>query len=211
MRSACLQHSLIYPSSQLLGNALKYTDDGWVKVSLRSKDLKKTTKTHQSIVTLTVADSGRGISSEFLQGHLFTPFVQEDTSNAGTGLGMSIVSQILTSLGGTIDVTSEKGIGTEMVVSVTLDQVPLSSQRPSGLKYEHPAFSARKRTEGLTIGLIGFEKVNGPDIFSGELASNALVLLKLSVEKMVTSWFGMRVTEPSTWEQSPPDIYIANE
>jgi hypothetical protein len=191
---------------------LKYTDEGWVIVSLRSEDIKKTSDIQQSVVTLTVSDSGRGISPEFLRGHLFTPFVQEDASKVGTGLGMSIVRQILTSLGGTINVTSEKGVGTEMVVSFTLNQVPLSAQRPLEVKYEHPAFSARKRTSGLTVGLIGFD--NGPGLADesvGGVNTKALTLLKSSVEKMVTSWFGMRVTEPSTWKTCRPDIYIANE
>jgi hypothetical protein len=191
---------------------LKYTDEGWVIVSLRSKDVKKTNDIQQSVVTLTVSDSGRGISSDFLRGHLFTPFVQEDASKTGTGLGMSIVRQILASLGGTIDVTSEKGFGTEMVVSITLNQVPLSAQRPLNIKYEHPAFSARKRTGGLTIGLIGFD--NGPgmaDTSAGGVNTKALTLLKSSIRKMVMSWFGMKVTEPSSWKARPPDIYIANE
>jgi hypothetical protein len=161
---------------------------------------------------LVVSDSGRGISPEFLQGHLFTPFIQEEASNPGTGLGMSIVKKILSSLGGTIDITSTKGVGTEMVVSVTLNQVPLSAQRPLKIKYEHPAFGARKMTSGLTIGLIGFE--NSPETTitnAGELNSKALALLKLSIRKMVKSWFGMKVTKQSTWLTSPPDIYIANE
>jgi hypothetical protein len=195
-----------------LGNALKYTDDGWVKVSLRSEDLKRTTGPQQSLITLTVSDSGRGISPEFLQGHLFTPFIQESASNPGTGLGMSIVKKILFSLGGTIDVTSAKGVGTEIVVSVTLNQVPLSAQRPLEIKYEHPAFSARKQTSGLTVGLIGFE--NHPETIAttaGELNSKALAALKFSIRKMVQSWFGMKVTKPATWLTSPPDIYIANE
>lgn len=47
----------------------------------------------------------------------------------GNGLGMSIVLQIVRSLGGTINVTSEKGVGAEVVVLLTLDQ-GLSARSP---------------------------------------------------------------------------------
>jgi signal transduction histidine kinase len=99
----------------LFGNALKYTDAGWVRVSLRSKDIMPTlSQSQQSIITITVSDSGKGISQEFLHNQLFTPFTQEDPLNSGTGLGLSIVLQIVRDLGGTINVKSEQGVGTEV-------------------------------------------------------------------------------------------------
>lgn len=50
----------------LLGNALKY-DVGWVKISLQSKDIIPIKpQSQQSIITITISDSGRGISQEFL-------------------------------------------------------------------------------------------------------------------------------------------------
>ncbi|KAF3481560.1 uncharacterized protein GIQ15_04319 [Arthroderma uncinatum] len=96
----------------LFGNALKYTDAGWVKISLRSEDIKPTSPSHPhpqplvSIITIIVSDSGRGISQEFMHSHIFTPFTQENPLNSGTGLGLSIVLQIVRSLGGTIDITN---------------------------------------------------------------------------------------------------------
>lgn len=65
---------------------------------------------------LTVADTGKGISPEYLQSKLFMPFAQEDTLTPGTGLGLSIVRSIVTMLAGTIDVQSTVGKGTTMTV-----------------------------------------------------------------------------------------------
>ncbi len=116
----------------LFGNALKYTDSGYIKISVRSRDIEPTLRSQaeRSIITISVSDSGRGIGREYLHSGLFEPFTQEDSLNAGTGLGLSIVLRIVRSLGGTIDVTSEKGVGTEVVVSFTLDQAPCASGPP---------------------------------------------------------------------------------
>jgi signal transduction histidine kinase len=195
----------------LVGNALKYTDAGWVKVSLQSKDIRPTSsQSQQSTITITVSDSGRGISQEFLHSHLFTPFSQENSLNAGTGLGLSIVLQIVRSLGGTIDVQSEQGVGTEVKISFTLNQ---SSIAPQPLP-ENPALSVRKKTSGLTLCLLGF------DVYSGTSGTRAGILeiepepelsLQASLEGMATHWFDMKVTASQSWEASPSDIYIANE
>ncbi|KAK0734659.1 hypothetical protein B0T26DRAFT_670922 [Lasiosphaeria miniovina] len=74
----------------LFGNALKYTDSGWVKVSLKAQDIEPTAplELEKSIITITVSDSGRGIEQEYLHSRLFTPFTQENHLNPGTGLGL---------------------------------------------------------------------------------------------------------------------------
>lgn len=190
----------------LFGNALKYTDSGWVKVSLKSKDVKPTSPSspQQSVISITVSDSGRGISQEFLSSHLFTPFSQENSLNPGTGLGLSIVLQIVRSLGGTIDVQSEQGVGTEVKVSLTLNQTPIASQPlPLDTKYENLVMSVRKKTRGLTLCLVGFGTLK----VKPEPESS----LQASLEGMATHWFGMKVTASQSWEASPSDIYIANE
>lgn len=201
----------------LFGNALKYTDAGWVRVSLQSKDIKPTSSSssQQSIISITVSDSGRGISQEFLSSHLFTPFSQENSLNPGTGLGLSIVLQIVRSLGGTIDVQSEQGVGTEVKVSLTLNQSPIASQPlPLDAKYENLVMNVRKKTSGLTLCLVGF------DIHSGMSRTRAGTLkvepepelsLQASLEGMATRWFDMKVTTSQSWEASPSDIYIADE
>jgi signal transduction histidine kinase len=199
----------------LLGNSLKYTDAGWVKVSLQSNDINSTqSQSQKSVITMTVSDSGRGISQEFLHSHMFTPFIQEDSMNPGTGLGLSIVLQIVRSLGGTIDVESEQGVGTEVKVSLTLDQVPLLHRIPMDMKHESLALKVREKTSGLTLGLVGFDihsSVSEKPTSILNAASKPSLYLQSSLESMATVWFDMKVIEPALLKDSPPDIYIANE
>lgn len=101
----------------LLGNALKYTTAGFVALSLRS--LKRTDDDNVNVL-LRVADSGKGISETFQRDRLFVAFSQEDSFQSGTGLGLSIVKQIVESLGGSIEVLSAPGKGTQVDVYLQL-------------------------------------------------------------------------------------------
>jgi signal transduction histidine kinase/CheY-like chemotaxis protein len=101
----------------LLGNALKYTTTGFVALSLRS--LKSINDNNISVL-FRVADSGNGIGEAFQRDRLFVPFSQEDPFQSGTGLGLSIVKQIVESLGGSIEVFSATGKGTQVDVYLQL-------------------------------------------------------------------------------------------
>ncbi|KAK0349193.1 hypothetical protein LTR94_034123, partial [Friedmanniomyces endolithicus] len=61
------------------------------------------------------------MADDYLRDRLFVPFSQEDTFQPGTGLGLSIVKQIVDSLGGTINVKSDEGVGTEIEVNLSLN------------------------------------------------------------------------------------------
>ncbi|RYP32978.1 hypothetical protein DL766_003702 [Monosporascus sp. MC13-8B] len=100
----------------LLGNALKYTDSGYIVVSL----LHESSTSHSVMFKLCIEDSGRGMSVEYQHTRLFAPFSQEDPFSNGTGLGLSIVRQIVDSLKGEIEVTSTLHIGTKVTVSLRL-------------------------------------------------------------------------------------------
>jgi len=102
----------------LLGNALKYTSQGYVRVTLETKEMEdlQVPSTGEcmprAMVTLIVTDTGKGISSDFLRSKLFTPFAQENSLSSGTGLGLSIVRSIVNLLEGEITIDSEVGRGT---------------------------------------------------------------------------------------------------
>lgn len=200
----------------LFGNALKYTDAGWVKISLQSQDVISTdTQSQQSIITITISDSGRGISQEFLNSQLFTPFSQENSLNPGTGLGLSIVLQIVQSLGGTVDVQSELGVGTEVKICLTIDQSPINPHSLAlDAKHENSVMNVRKKTSGLTLGPMGFHaslSTSGTPDSSLKVEPQLALSIRASIEGMATLWFGMKVTASEAWDVSPPDIYIANE
>ncbi len=102
----------------LLTNSVKYTpENGHVKlaVSMHSEAIAA-----YRCVTFTVSDDGIGMTEEFKK-HLFEPFMMEGRSNVqGTGLGMSIVKNIVTMMGGDIRVETAFNKGTTFVVVVNL-------------------------------------------------------------------------------------------
>lgn len=99
--------------SNLLSNAIKFTDEeGTVCV--------ETTATEHG-VRLRVRDTGVGIDPDFLP-HLFDAFHQESQGLCrhyeGTGLGLAITKRMVDLLDGTIEVTSEKGVGTTFTIAL---------------------------------------------------------------------------------------------
>jgi len=96
--------------TNLVGNALKFTDKG--EVTLQAY-LEKDSPGH-SLIRFEVADSGIGIAPE-VQARLFSPFVQADSSTTrkygGTGLGLSISKQLVELMKGQIGISSTAGHG----------------------------------------------------------------------------------------------------
>ena len=105
----------------LLSNAIKFTPAGGT-VSVRLKQFPGTKK-GSGLYEIRVKDSGIGMSQEFIQ-RIFSPFERERTSTVsrtqGTGLGMAITKNIVDMMGGTIEVRTEQGKGTEFVVRLPL-------------------------------------------------------------------------------------------
>ncbi|KAK4211784.1 putative signal transduction histidine-protein kinase [Rhypophila decipiens] len=104
----------------IYGNSLKYTKSGRIEVGL--KVVQKADKTGHVCdhICFTVEDTGKGMSSDYLKYRLFSPFSQEDSYAPGIGLGLSIVQQLTTGLGGTINVKSSVGVGTLVEVCLPL-------------------------------------------------------------------------------------------
>ncbi|KAL4802428.1 hypothetical protein BDV18DRAFT_146716 [Aspergillus unguis] len=107
----------------ILGNALKYTDRGFIEIS--ASLINPPQDPHSVVAHLRFADSGQGMSQEFLRNKLFSPFAQEDSLSEGAGLGMSIVKQLVTFLKGSIDVKSEIGAGTQVDIFIPVQPEPV--------------------------------------------------------------------------------------
>jgi len=104
----------------LLSNAVKFSKPGGkILVTLKQNPCAMQ---EYAAYELRVKDQGIGMSSEFLS-HIFEPFEREHTSTIsqiqGTGLGMSITKNLVDLMGGTIQVTSQLGQGTEFVLQFT--------------------------------------------------------------------------------------------
>lgn len=108
----------------LLGNAIKFTEPGG-SISVRICQKPAETKEYGKY-EFYVKDTGIGMSEEFLT-HIFEPFERERNSTVsgiqGTGLGMSITKNIVEMMGGTIEVRSKKGEGTEFIVTIPMKKV----------------------------------------------------------------------------------------
>lgn len=104
----------------ILSNAVKFTQEGG-NVSFIAKD--RIVDGGQSELTVVISDNGIGMSEEF-QKKIFEPFAQaEDGSRSrykGTGLGMSIVRQLLDLMGGSLELESALGKGSTFTVHVIL-------------------------------------------------------------------------------------------
>jgi two-component system CheB/CheR fusion protein len=105
----------------LIANAIKFTPKGRVEVVVRSEKIDD-----QSFLLLKVIDDGIGIADEKLR-TLFEPFVQADATISnrfgGTGLGLSITKRLTNALGGTIQVSSTEGEGSEFTIRLPVDPV----------------------------------------------------------------------------------------
>lgn len=105
----------------LLDNAIKFTDEGAINVTIESDP----DWTH-----ISVSDTGIGIEEGFLP-KLFTPFKQESSgltrSHGGLGVGLAIARRMAESMGGRITVSSSKGEGSTFVVSMPRIGIPLPS------------------------------------------------------------------------------------
>jgi signal transduction histidine kinase/CheY-like chemotaxis protein len=118
----------------LVSNAIKFSERGVVTIRLRTVPVGS----DQLAITLAVADQGIGVSPE-AQRRLFTRFSQADTSTTrrfgGTGLGLAITRELVTLMGGTINVHSIPGHGSTFTVQATLP-IAMAGTGPMASQYQ---------------------------------------------------------------------------
>ena len=102
--------------TNILTNAAKYTDEGFIELSISCINNKKTSK-----LIISVEDTGRGIKPDKID-KLFTKFqrLEEDrnTTLEGTGLGLAITKSLVEMMGGKIVVQSKYGSGSKFTVTI---------------------------------------------------------------------------------------------
>ncbi|OJJ46476.1 hypothetical protein ASPZODRAFT_116991 [Penicilliopsis zonata CBS 506.65] len=200
----------------LFGNSMKYTREGYILVSLKASPvpqvskqkgyhLADTPKTEMQRVTLVVKDTGQGIEKEYLKNGIFKPFSQENTLSPGSGLGLSIVHHTVHSMNGKIDITSTKGVGSEITVSIDLPFVGYSRVAGGDQTALAEIKEAKRKASGKSIGLVGFDSSAGVD-------SEARGLLRSSLTRLCQEQFGMHASVVSLTSNDPVpcDLYLVN-
>lgn len=129
----------------IYGNCIKYNRPGG-----RITTIVDTLEEHDNICTYrwTISDTGVGMSQEFLQ-RIFEPFAQEKNDARsvyqGTGLGMSIVESLVDKMGGTIEVSSQVGVGSTFVITIPFEIAPAPEEKAA------PAPAAEGSIQGLHL------------------------------------------------------------
>jgi signal transduction histidine kinase/CheY-like chemotaxis protein len=104
----------------LVGNAIKFTDEGFVSVRVTMQPIRA----QRANIRIEVADTGIGISRD-ARDSIFEAFNQEDVAhvhdNPGSGLGLAITRQLVNMMAGSIEVDSSKEMGTVFTLQLPLD------------------------------------------------------------------------------------------
>ncbi|MEG4855510.1 PAS domain S-box protein [Microcoleus sp. B5-D4] len=153
----------------LIGNAIKFTQQGTVTLRVSSKAEKDATEENKSQLYFEIADTGPGISPLEVS-TLFKPFVQTETgrkSMQGTGLGLPISQQFVRIMGGDIAVESQLGKGTTFSFNIWVNLVTESDEQEKSTVKQVIALEAGQDTYRILI--------------VEDVAENRQLLLKLLV------------------------------
>jgi signal transduction histidine kinase/CheY-like chemotaxis protein len=194
----------------VFGNSLKYTSTGSIKIQLQADEMKDTSG--RTMVHLSVSDTGKGISKDYLKHKLYSPFSQEDSLAVGAGLGLSIVQQIVVALGGTVDIESEIKVGTTVTISIPLKAPAQSLEQPQTQSQQDS--QSLQRFNGVTVCLLDFgehsaygNEANGASLHQPSGKS----VLKSSLMKFLHGIPGLNVRSTNIDSIVPADIYLAEE
>ncbi|KAL4786860.1 hypothetical protein BJX76DRAFT_364708 [Aspergillus varians] len=193
----------------ILGNALKYTDRGFVELS--ASLLRPSLDSDSVIAHLRFADSGRGMSEEFLRNKLFSPFAQEDTLSEGAGLGLSIARQLVSFLKGSIDVKSELGVGTQVDIFIPVKTVPPSSdvsvektpEAAAGIPAQHATFSL--------VGLGAYPGLSEEPTGTLSTGAKRKICLQSFFAQLIAEQPGWSVLSTESLDNADGDIVIIDE
>jgi PAS domain S-box-containing protein len=171
-----LFHQLL---QNLLGNALKYTDHGWVRLKC---------STEAEAVVIAIEDSGIGIPADKLE-RIFDEYYQVDTHGAkrmGVGLGLAIVKEVARLLGFSVRIQSTVGRGTQALLRVPNRFRVASAPALAEPALAQPPASAPSKArvilvednDGVRLATEVFLKLEGHETLSARTFAEAETLLE---------------------------------
>ena len=180
--------------TNLVGNAVKFTEKGHVFIDLGSEPIGET----DMMLTVRIEDTGLGIPEEKLKS-VFEKFSQVDTSSTrrheGTGLGLAITAGLVELFGGYIEVASEVGRGSVFTVNLPFPVVsertssavlPINTAGARVLVVDDNAVNRRILTEQLTMW--GFDTVAADGGTEGLAFMKEAARLGLAIDAVVLDY-----------------------
>ncbi|KAK8180766.1 hypothetical protein BC567DRAFT_294218 [Phyllosticta citribraziliensis] len=157
------------------------------------EDSVSSVKDNVKHVVFTVTDSGKGMSRDFLEKHLFVPFTQEDSGMAsqGVGLGMSIVKSLVALLDGKIHVRSQPRKGSSISISIPMVEGSVCNSSTAITSADRAISLLRKKQPKVAI--LGLPP-----------------MIKDSLNMYLRDWFQATVLDPEE-EVCEPDILIVEQ
>ncbi|KAB2825119.1 response regulator [Aliivibrio finisterrensis] len=181
------EHRLRQVLMNLMSNAVKFTQNGAVILSINYEEETKT----RGKLLFSVKDTGIGIHKDKLQ-QIFEPFTQEDSSITrqfgGTGLGLAICHQLVKLLGGEIKVDSQKDFGSKFYFMLDVDV--LGSAASKVTKYNgtqcliisnNKAYASQLNTECNQLGLSTTIRENSDELESQALNYDVIIYCQHSL------------------------------
>ncbi|MFO7978488.1 MAG: PAS domain S-box protein, partial [Bacteroidales bacterium] len=150
------ENKLVQVMNNLIGNAIKFTSQGGIKISLEDFISHE----QKNMIRVRVEDTGKGISPEY-HGRIFEEFAQVDPTPTreagGTGLGLTITKRMVELLGGTVGLESQPGKGSTFSFTFSYKKVQESFPSAQAVK------SSQEEPQGqldLSVLLVEDKKVN---------------------------------------------------
>lgn len=161
-----------------------------------------------TLITLTITDTGMGMSPGFLANRAFQPFSQENPHSTGTGLGLSIVRQILDMSGGKIEVSSDPSVGSKVTVKLSLNK----RETLHALTNERAQFlSFLPRLKGRRICILRRKMPTPSQDTDISRTEEGLLLFTNALVDTLEQHLNMEVVKSTEWEGHNADLVICPE
>ena len=160
--------------NNLLSNAVKFTEHGFIELTVQLRQ-RSTTSLPEADLHISVRDTGIGIAEDDKE-RVFLPFFQADSASTrkagGIGLGLAIVKELVTLQGGTLDIQSQRSLGTVVQVTIPVqvlhwppeEVAPIEQQAPqrpkAGNVVQFPSAQTHQTASPARILLVEDNELN---------------------------------------------------